>query len=116
MLNDKKTINAWCLYDWANSVYSLTITSAIFPIYYQTVAVNASGGDRIEFFGMEIVNSVLYSYALSASFLMVAIVLPKNRKAKRNSFLRCSCLSALFPVLDFSFLPEKMWSGGFYAQ
>ncbi|MEM6643760.1 MAG: MFS transporter [Bacteroidota bacterium] len=76
MLNDKKTIHAWCLYDWANSVYSLTITTAIFPIYYNAVAVNNFGGDEILFFGKEIVNSVLYSYALSFSFLLVALVLP----------------------------------------
>ena len=31
---DKKTINAWALYDWANSTYSLVITSALFPIYF----------------------------------------------------------------------------------
>ena len=30
----KKLINAWAFYDWANSVYSLVISSAIFPIYY----------------------------------------------------------------------------------
>lgn len=76
MLNDRKTINAWCMYDWANSVYSLTITSAIFPIYYQAVAVDAHGGDKVNFFGVEMVNSVLYAYALSASFLLVSIILP----------------------------------------
>lgn len=69
-------INAWSFYDWANSVYSLVITSAIFPIYYQNVAVNADGGDVISFFGFEIVNSVLYSYSLSFSFLIVAFFLP----------------------------------------
>ena len=25
---------SWALYDWANSVYSLVISTAIFPIYY----------------------------------------------------------------------------------
>ncbi len=93
MLNDKKTIHAWCMYDWANSVYSLTITSAIFPIYYQSVAVNNAGGDKIDFFGFEIVNSVLYSWALSASFLMVALMLPllsgiADYAGKKKFFLR----------------------------
>ena len=106
MLNDKKTINAWCLYDWANSVYSLTITSAIFPIYYQNVAVNASGGDRIDFFGTEIVNSVLYSYALSASFLMVAIVLPilsgiADYAGKKKFFLKLFMFISIFFPGDF---------------
>ncbi|WP_425392537.1 MFS transporter [Ekhidna sp.] len=108
MLNDKKTINAWCLYDWANSVYSLTITSAIFPIYYQNVAVNASGGDRIDFFGVEIVNSVLYSYALSASFLMVAIVLPilsgiADYAGKKKFFLKIFMFIGSFSCIGLFF-------------
>lgn len=74
--NKKKVINAWAMYDWANSVYSLVITSAIFPVYYHNVALSASGSEIVNFFGLEIINSVLYSYALSFSFLMVAVMLP----------------------------------------
>ena len=33
----KKLLNAWAFYDWANSVYSLVIASAIFPIFYQAL-------------------------------------------------------------------------------
>ncbi len=75
-LNNSKIINAWCMYDWANSVYSLVITSAIFPIYYNAVTTSASGSDRIDFFGWDVSNSVLYSYSLSFSFLFVAAILP----------------------------------------
>lgn len=64
------------MYDWANSVYSLVITSAIFPVYYQAVTTGKDGSDEVDFFGVPIVNSVLYSYALSASFLFVAPLLP----------------------------------------
>ncbi|MBS1507376.1 MAG: MFS transporter [Bacteroidetes bacterium] len=75
-LNNPKTINAWCMYDWSNSVYSLVITSAIFPVYYQAVTTSANGSDKVNFLGMELVNSVLYSYALSFSFLIIAPLLP----------------------------------------
>jgi len=75
-LNNKKVVNAWCMFDWANSVYSLVITSAIFPTYYNSVTQRADGSDIVDFFGFEIVNSVLYSYALSFSFLVVAAILP----------------------------------------
>lgn len=74
-LNDKTTIRAWCMFDWANSVYSLVITTAIFPIYYNAVTT-VNGNDVIYFFGFDIVNSVLYSYSLSFSFLVVATILP----------------------------------------
>ena len=112
MLNDKKTINAWCLYDWANSVYSLTITSAIFPIYYQAVAVNDSGGDKVMFFDLEIVNSVLYSYALSVSFLFVAIILPllsgiADYAGKKKFFLRLFMFIGSFSCIGLFFFTGK---------
>ena len=31
----KKVINGWAMYDWANTVYNLVITSTIFPAYYE---------------------------------------------------------------------------------
>jgi UMF1 family MFS transporter len=74
-LNDKRTVRAWYMYDWANSVYSLVITSAIFPVYYKAVA-QTNGSDMVDFFGYTINNSTLYSYALSFSFLIVAAILP----------------------------------------
>lgn len=75
-MNNPKVIRAWCMYDWANSVYSLVITSAIFPVYYQAVTTQSNGGDVVNFFGYEVVNSVLYSYSLSFSFLILAPLLP----------------------------------------
>lgn len=75
-LNNPRTVRAWCMYDWANSVYSLVITSAIFPVYYKAVAVTPDGSDQIPFLGFSIKNSNLYSYALSFSFLIVAAILP----------------------------------------
>lgn len=112
MLNDKKTIKAWCMYDWANSVYSLTITSAIFPVYYQAVAVNANGGDTVKFFGWDVVNSVLYSYALSASFLLVAILLPilsgiADYAGKKKFFLKMFMFIGSFSCIGLFFFTGK---------
>ena len=74
-LNNPKTVRAWYMYDWANSVYSLVISSAVFPIYYKEVTT-VNGNDQVVFAGFTIQNSVLYSYALSISFLIVALMLP----------------------------------------
>lgn len=63
------------MYDWANSVYSLVITSAIFPVYYKS-AMRQGGDDLVQFLGYTLDSSVLYSYALSGSFLIVAVLLP----------------------------------------
>ncbi len=73
---DKKVIKSWYMYDWANSVYNLVINTSIFPIYYTAVTLREDGSDKVSFFGMEVVNSVLYSYAISLSYLLSAMILP----------------------------------------
>jgi len=75
-MSRKKTQTAWAMYDWANSVYSLVITSTIFPVYFNSVTTSEQWGDRVRFFGFEIVNTVLYSYSISFSFLVIAIISP----------------------------------------
>lgn len=74
--NKKKVQNAWAMYDWANSVYSLVITSTIFPVYYNSVTKGINGNDVVDFFGFQIINTVLYSYSISFSFLVIALISP----------------------------------------
>lgn len=74
--NSPRLINAWASYDWANSVYNLIVTTAIFPVYYLSTTESVFGGEMVEFFGMEIKNSVLYSYAISFSFLVIVFLSP----------------------------------------
>ncbi len=64
------------MYDWSNSVYNLVINTSIFPIYYTAVTANETAGDTVSFFGFEFINSVLYSYAISLSYLLSALILP----------------------------------------
>ncbi|MCX6566853.1 MAG: MFS transporter [Candidatus Aminicenantes bacterium] len=73
--DDKRTIKGWVRYDWANSVYQLTISSAIFPIYYNQITRN--GNDfTVHFFGLPVINTVLYSWAIAAAYLLVAFLSP----------------------------------------
>ena len=74
-LNNRRIVRAWYMYDWANSVYALVISSAIFPIYYKAIST-VNGIDVVNFLGYAVQNSILYSYALSLSFLIVAAILP----------------------------------------
>ncbi|HCQ30606.1 MAG TPA: MFS transporter [Flavobacteriales bacterium] len=73
--NDKKIINGWVMYDWANSVYPLVITSTVFPVYYENLT-HQNGSDIVEIFGLKLVNTALYSYVISLSFLIVSILSP----------------------------------------
>jgi len=74
--NNSRLINAWTSFDWANSVYNLIVTTAIFPIYYLATTEEAFGGEMVEFFGLNIKNSVLYSFAISFSFFIIVFISP----------------------------------------
>jgi MFS transporter, UMF1 family len=74
--NKPAVLNAWCSYDWANSVYNLIVTTAIFPIYYSAATRDAFGGDNVLFFGLPFKNTVLYTYAISFSFFVIVILSP----------------------------------------
>jgi len=74
--NNIRLINAWASFDWSNSVYNLIVTTAIFPIYYLSTTQEAFGGEMVQFFGISIKNSVLYSYAIAFSFLIIVFLSP----------------------------------------
>lgn len=85
------------MYDWANSVYSLVVISSLFPVFFGMVAVNTDGGNEVEFFGFTIINSVLFSFAVSFSFLVAGIASPfltalADLGDYRRRFLRFFCL------------------------
>ena len=69
----KKLINAWAFYDWANSVYPLVISSAIFPIYYGMVF---SENNQIDFFGYSVKNTAMISFVTALAFIVVALISP----------------------------------------
>ncbi len=71
----KKLLNAWAFYDWANSVYSLVIASAIFPIYYKAL-FRAAEIDSIIIFGGEIRSTPLITYTTAAAFVVVSLLIP----------------------------------------
>ncbi|XOV93685.1 MAG: MFS transporter [Bacteroidota bacterium] len=108
MKEDPKIIRSWCMYDWANSVYNLVINTSIFPIYYTAITANETTGDQVTFFGFQVVNSVLYSYALSFSYLLSASILPllsgiADYSGKKLTFLKVftflgalSCMGMFF--------------------
>ena len=67
------------MFDWANSAYSLVITSTIFPAYYTVITTTQLGNatnDKVFFFGMQFVNTALSNYALAVAYLIVALITP----------------------------------------
>ncbi|TDQ30993.1 MFS transporter [Zeaxanthinibacter enoshimensis] len=71
----RKLLNAWAFYDWANSVYSLVISSTIFPLFYGAL-FRVAGIEQVYIFGGYIARAPLISYITSAAFLFIAIITP----------------------------------------
>ena len=114
-IGDKKLINAWAFYDWANSVYSLVISTAIFPLFYSGI----TKGKVISFLGVEWDHpDTLYSYTLSFSFLVVAIMSPilsaiADYTGNKKKFLKIFCTIGALSVMSLYFFEglDTVWIG-----
>ncbi|MBO1913296.1 MFS transporter, partial [Microvirga sp. 3-52] len=63
-----KTETGWMMYDWGNSAYSIIITTAVFPLFYKSVASNAgiSNADSTAYLG----------YAVAFATFIIAMIGP----------------------------------------
>lgn len=90
----KKLLNAWAFYDWANSVYTLTIASSIFPIFYSALFI--SEVKKISAFGFEFKSTALITFVTAFTFLVVAILSPilsgiADYVGNKKSFMKFFC-------------------------
>ena len=118
----KKLLNAWAFYDWANSVYSLVIASAIFPIFYGalTLVKDEKGkilDDTVTFLGFDFNNDTLISYVTAAAFLMVSILSPllsgvADYVGNKKVFMKFFCyLGAVSCIGLYWFSLDYLWFG-----
>ncbi len=117
---NKKLINAWAFYDWANSVYSLVIGTAVFPIYFSSITNTKSG--TVQFLGTEFHSATLLSYSLSVSFLIIAFLSPvlsgiADYTGNKKRFMQFFCYLGSFSVMCLFFFKdlETLWIGVFFT-
>lgn len=125
-INNKRIISAWTFYDWANSVYPLVITTAIFPIFYEAIVP-----EKVDFFGFNLINTELYSYVVSLSFIIVSILSPilsgvADYSGNKKTFMKffcylgaVSCMSLYFfdvLPLEISMISVLLASVGFWGS
>ena len=123
-IDDKKIINGWAMFDWANSAYALVITAAIFPAYFNGVTntYDPVTGDLISknvtFLGMTLKNSTLFSYSISFGYLMIAAALPlltgvADYAGRKMYFMKRFTLLGSMACLSLFFFtgPENLWLG-----
>ena len=101
--NDRRTLNGWALFDWANSAFALVITTAIFPGYFEAMV-----DDRFRVLGVDFTDSSWFAYLISFSYLVIALASPllsgiADAGGRRKWFLRLfttlgglGCLSLFF--------------------
>lgn len=115
------------MYDWANSVFSLSITATLFPVYFNSVSKSASIAagtydavnviSYIDVFGFKVVNSALYTFCVSLSFLLVAFINPilsgiADAKQNKKQFMKFFCyLGSVSCMLLYFFNPSTLWFG-----
>jgi UMF1 family MFS transporter len=120
---DPKIIRAWTFYDWANSVYPLVISSAIFPIFYEKLTTKRDPvtqdviSDSVFWMGMEFHNTAFLSYVVALSYLLVAFSSPllsgiADYSGNKKRFLQFFCvLGAISSSLLCLFDPSSIgWS------
>lgn len=110
-----KLINAWAFYDWANSVYSLVISTAVFPLFYDAI----TKGKTVRFLWMDWdYPDTLYSYSLSFSFLVVAFMSPilsaiADYTGNKLKFMKFFCWLGGLSVISMYFFEDvsTTWIG-----
>ena len=116
----KKVINGWAMYDWANSVYNLVITSTIFPAYYEAVTGDGNDHtivDKIKIGDYEFSNTALYNYVLGIAFVIVAILSPilssvADYRGNKKQFLRFFCTMGAISCASLYFFDKDHIYGG----
>src|SRR6218665_636466 len=143
---NKKIVRGWIMYDWANSVYNLVISSAVFPIFYSSVTTNLYKAEKakiaihsakdlvtnkealeavklaeneiitVNFLGWELSNSALMSFALSASFLVVAFLSPflsgiADYRGNKKRFLQFFCYLGALSCMSLYFFTDLAVAG-----
>lgn len=102
-LNDKRTLNGWALFDWANSAFALVITTAIFPPYFEEMV-----DPEFSVLGIGFTNSSWFAFLITFSYLVIALLSPllsgiADAGGRRKWFLQLfttmggiACLSLFF--------------------
>ena len=105
--SNKKIQKAWTFYDWANSVYPLVISSAIFPVFYEGYV-----DEKVIFFGFEFINTALITILSSGYFLLLVLILPvlsgiADSTGNKRAFMQFFCYLGSFCCMLLSFFDKN---------
>ena len=98
-----RVINAWAMYDWANSAFAVVILTAVFPVYYRALAINAGRAPEDA--------TAYWAYTTSLSLLVVALIGPvlgamADIVGGKTRFLGAALLLGVLGSTTLAFLGE----------
>ncbi|KON84424.1 MFS transporter [Rossellomorea marisflavi] len=101
-----KEENSWILYDWANSAYSIIISTAVFPLFFKAAATSA---------GVSSVDSTAYlGYTIAIATFILAMLGPilgtiaDYEGYKKKFFTFFFTLGIIFTA-SLAFIPGEQW-------
>ncbi|MDO9302690.1 MAG: MFS transporter, partial [Anaerolineales bacterium] len=121
MVNDRREIFGWAMYDWANSAFSTTIGTVFLGPYVASLArtaAEAAGTATVPFFGIPVAPDSFLPYCISFSVGMQVLFLPILGAIADYSHLRktmmqiFATIGALATILMFFVTGGLWWLGG----
>ena len=121
MVNDKREIFGWAMYDWANSAFSTTVGTVFLGPYVASLArtaAEAAGTVNVKFLGIPVAPDSFLPYCISFSVGMQVLFLPILGAIADYSHLRkpmmrlFATIGALATILMFVVTGNLWWLGG----
>lgn len=101
-----KEEKSWVFYDWANSAYSIIITTAVFPLFYKAAATKA---------GVSLSNSTAYlGYTIAIATFILAMLSPilgtiADYQGFKKRFFTFFFLVGTTSTALLAFIPSDLW-------
>lgn len=107
MIKLNKAEKSWALYDWANSAYSMTITSTILPLYFKGIYTDSGGSAAM--------STAYWGYANSIGTLIIAILAPilgtiADYKGYKMKFFNLFFIIGVTFTGFLAMVPTTLWS------
>lgn len=119
MVNDRKEIFGWAMYDWANSAFSTTVGTVFLGPYIASLAAASAGADGMaRFFGIPVAPDSFLPYCISFSVGLQVLFLPILGAIADYSHLRkqmmqlFAFIGAVSTILMFVVTGDLWWLGG----
>jgi UMF1 family MFS transporter len=121
MIDDKREIFGWAMYDWANSAFSTTVATVFLGPYVASLASEAGkayADGMVRLGGIPIAPDSFFPYCVSVSVALQVLFLPILGAIADYSHLRkrmlqvFATLGAALTVLLFLVSDDRWWLGG----